>query len=184
MAKRLLDLALALLLLPFAVVILALAAIAVRLDSPGPAFFRQQRVGRDRRPFTLLKLRTMRAGTRDAASHEVGAAQVTRIGGFLRRSKIDELPQIFSVLRGDMSFVGPRPCLPVQEELVAERDRRGVYAVRPGITGPAQLAGVDMSTPVKLAEIDAGYVAERSLTGDIGLILKTAIGGGSGDAAR
>ena len=120
MAKRALDIALALALLPFAMPVLAIAALAVRLDSPGPAFFRQERVGRHRKPFRLLKIRTMTVGTPQAASHEVGAAQVTRVGAFLRRSKIDELPQIFAVLAGDMSFVGPRPCLAVQEELVAE----------------------------------------------------------------
>lgn len=184
MAKRALDIALALALLPFAMPVLAIAALAVRLDSPGPAFFRQERVGRHRKPFRLLKIRTMTVGTPQAASHEVGAAQVTRVGAFLRRSKIDELPQIFAVLAGDMSFVGPRPCLAVQEELVAERDRRGVYEALPGITGPAQVAGVDMSTPVELAEIDARYVRERSLPGDIALIVRTALGGGSGDAAR
>ncbi|MFN4113486.1 MAG: sugar transferase [Sphingomonadaceae bacterium] len=184
MAKRTLDIALALALLPFALPVLLVAALAVRLDSPGPAFFRQERVGKDRQRFRLLKIRTMTEGTKQAASHEVGAAQVTRVGAILRRSKIDELPQIFAVLAGKMSFVGPRPCLPLQEELVAERERRGVYAVLPGITGPAQVAGVDMSTPVELAEIDARYVRERTLLGDLRLILLTAIGGGSGDAAR
>lgn len=184
MAKRALDIVLALALLPFVLPVLALAAVAVRLDSPGPAFFRQERVGRHRRPFSLLKIRTMSHGTPQAASHEVGASQVTRVGAVLRRTKIDELPQIFAVLAGDMSFVGPRPCLAVQEELVTERDRRGVYDVLPGITGPAQVAGVDMSTPVELAEIDARYVRERSLAGDICLIARTALGRGSGDAAR
>ncbi len=184
MAKRLFDLAFALALLPVAIPVLAVAAVAVVLDSPGPAFFRQERVGRHRRAFTLIKIRTMSAGTRQAASHEVGAAQITRVGAFLRKTKIDELPQIFSVLLGHMSFVGPRPCLPVQEELVEERSKRGVYAVRPGITGPAQIAGIDMSTPVRLAETDAAYVADRSFFGDLELILRTALGGGSGDAAR
>ena len=184
MAKRLLDLALALALLPFALPLLGVAAIAVKLDSPGPAFFRQQRVGRGRKPFTLVKIRTMTAGTRQVASHEVGAAQITRVGAILRKSKIDELPQLFSVLAGDMSFVGPRPCLPVQEELVEARSRLGVYAARPGITGPAQIAGIDMSTPVELAEVDAAYIATRSFLGDLKLILQTATGGGSGDAAR
>lgn len=183
-AKRVLDLALALALLPLAVPLLALAALAVRLDSPGPAFFRQERVGRHKQPFHLLKIRTMTQGTPQAASHEVGAAQVTRVGAFLRRSKIDELPQILAVLAGDMSFVGPRPCLAVQHELIAERDRQGVYDALPGITGPAQVAGVDMSTPVELAQIDARYVRERTLWGDLMLIVRTATGGGAGDAAR
>lgn len=184
MAKRFLDLLLAAALFPLAVVVLAVAALAVRLDSPGPVFFRQERVGRGRRPFGLVKIRTMAIGTPNVASHEVGTASITRTGAFLRRTKIDELPQIFSVLSGDMSFVGPRPCLPSQTELIRERDARGVYAALPGITGPAQVAGVDMSRPVELAEIDARYVRERTLVGDIRLIVRTALGGGAGDAVR
>lgn len=184
MAKRFLDLALAIALLPFVLPVLAIAGVVVKLDSPGPAFFRQERVGRGQRRFRMVKLRTMSADTRHVASHEVGANQITRVGRFLRKAKIDELPQVFSVLAGDMSFVGPRPCLPNQEVLIEERSRRGVYTVLPGITGPAQVAGVDMSTPVKLAEMDARYVESRSLWGDLGLIIRTATGGGSGDAAR
>jgi lipopolysaccharide/colanic/teichoic acid biosynthesis glycosyltransferase len=108
---------------------------------------------------------------------------VTRVGRFLRKTKIDELPQILSVLRGDMSFVGPRPCLPVQTELIEERARRGVYAVLPGITGKAQLEGIDMSAPRLLAETDAEYVAGRSVAGDLRILLATLLGRGSGDAA-
>lgn len=184
MAKRTLDILLAAALLPFAVPVLALAALAVRLDSPGSAFFRQERVGRDRRPFRLVKIRTMATGTPNVASHEVGAAYVTRVGAFLRKTKIDELPQILSVLAGDMSFVGPRPCLSTQTELIAEREAHGVFAVLPGITGPAQVAGVDMSRPVELAQIDGRYVRERTFLGDVKLIVQTAFGGGSGDAVR
>lgn len=181
--KRTFDVLLALALLPLALPLLALAALAVRLDTPGPAFFRQERVGLNRQPFTLVKIRTMAMGTRVGASHEVGAAQVTRVGRVLRKAKIDELPQIFSVLTGDMSFVGPRPCLSVQEELIAEREKQGAYAVRPGITGPAQVAGVDMSTPVELAAIDGAYARDHSFGGDLKLIVQTALGAGSGDAA-
>lgn len=184
MMKRIVDFLLAAALLPFAIPVLALAALAVRIDSPGPAFFRQQRVGRGGRVFTLVKIRTMASGTPNVASHEVGTSYVTKVGAFLRRSKIDELPQIAAVLAGDMSFVGPRPCLPSQTDLIREREARGVYTVLPGITGPAQIAGVDMSTPVKLAEIDALYVQERTLLGDLQLIVRTALGGGAGDAAR
>lgn len=184
MAKRVFDVLLALAILPLALPMLAVAALAVRLDSPGPAFFRQQRVGKGRLPFSLIKIRTMTVDTPQTASHEVGPGRITRVGSVLRRSKIDELPQIFAVLAGNMSFVGPRPCLPVQEELVAERERRGVYDVLPGITGPAQISGIDMSTPVKLAEVDAHYVQNRSFLGDLKLIMQTAVGTGYGDAAR
>ena len=131
----------------------------------------------------MLKLRTMQIGTEARASHEIGPSRVTKIGRFLRKTKVDELPQILSVLRGDMSFVGPRPCLLVQTELIEERTKRGVYTVLPGITGKAQLMGIDMSTPRLLAATDAEYVTERSMAGDLGILLATLLGQGSGDAA-
>ena len=182
MVKRLFDLTLALLLSLPALIIVALAVLAVSLDSAGSPFFKQVRVGRNRKPFTLVKLRTMASGTRSAPSHEIGTDAITRVGAFMRRSKIDELPQIWLVLTGAMSFVGPRPCLPSQGQLIAERDRLGVYSARPGITGVAQLAGVDMSTPVELAQIDAGYVTGQSLLGDLKILLATLLGRGMRDA--
>ena len=184
MAKRAIDIILAVGLLPVAAVLIGLAAIAIRLDSPGPALFVQMRVGRHQKPFKLLKLRTMRVGTPQAGSHEVAAAQITRVGSVLRHYKIDELPQIWSVLTGDMSFVGPRPGLPSQHELSRERAARGVFAVRPGITGLAQLSGVDMSTPRELATLDAVYVQRQSLAFDLRLIIATALGRGAGDAVK
>jgi lipopolysaccharide/colanic/teichoic acid biosynthesis glycosyltransferase len=182
--KRAFDLALALLLLLPAAIVVAIAAIAVVLDSPGPPIFKQRRIGRGQVPFTMLKLRTMTHETATAASHEVPKSAVTRAGALLRRTKIDELPQIWSVLVGDMSFVGPRPCLEQQFELIREREARGVFQARPGITGPAQLAGIDMSTPKRLAEADGNYVTNRSLTGDLVILLRTLAGHGSGDAVR
>src|SRR5262245_54406303 len=101
------------------------AMLAIRMESPGPTIFAQPRVGRGRRLFTGYKLRTMHEGTRHLPSHEVGAAALTSIGRSLRRTKLDELPQLFNVLRGDMSLVGPRPCLPSQEELIEARSREG-----------------------------------------------------------
>lgn len=182
--KRAFDLFLAVLAIVPAALICAICVVAIRLESRGPAVFRQTRVGRHRRPFTLYKLRTMSTDTGDRASHEVSPSQITRSGHILRKTKLDELPQLANVLRGDMSFVGPRPCLPSQETLIAERERRGVYTVRPGITGPAQLSGIDMSTPVELAEEDARYVAHIDFSGDLRCILRTAIGGGKGDAVK
>lgn len=184
MLKRLTDIVLAVLLAPFALMLCTIAVLIIRWETPGPGIFRQTRVGRDQRPFTLYKLRTMGVNTGDRASHEVSPAQITRIGSILRKLKIDELPQIINVLLGDMSFVGPRPCLPSQTDLVAERAARGVFDIRPGITGPAQLAGIDMSTPRKLAEADAAYMAGRSFWGDLRLILATATGSGRGDAVK
>jgi O-antigen biosynthesis protein WbqP len=180
--KRAFDVALALLLLLPATFIITLAAMAIALDSPGSPLFKQRRVGRARAPFTMVKLRTMQHDTATAASHEVTKSAITRVGALLRRTKIDELPQIWSVLVGDMSFVGPRPCLEQQVELIREREARGVFMARPGITGPAQLAGIDMSTPKRLAEVDGEYVANRNLAGDVVILLRTLAGHGSGDA--
>lgn len=181
MIKRAFDLLVALLALIVLGPLLGLLVALVRLDSPGPGIFRQARVGRFERPFVCYKLRTMRTGTRNAPSHEVGQAALTRLGGVLRRTKLDELPQLCNVVRGQMSFVGPRPCLPSQTELIAARRERGVFEIRPGITGIAQVAGVDMSEPERLAELDARYLATRSLRTDIGLIARTALGAGGGD---
>lgn len=164
--------------------ILALV-LAVRWTSPGPGIFRQVRVGRDEVPFVCCKLRTMAAGTPNVPTHEAAAAQVTPFGRFLRRTKLDELPQVWNVLKGEMSFVGPRPCLPSQAALVAERRARGVMALRPGITGVAQVAGIDMADPVRLAEKDAEYLRGWSLAGDLRIIARTVLGGaGQGDRIR
>lgn len=180
--KRLTDIILALLLFVPAVLVCIPALVMIWLENRGNPLFCQKRVGKDKRPFTLFKLRTMAIDTEDRASHEVSAAQITRTGNFLRRTKLDELPQVINVLAGNMSFVGPRPCLPSQSELITERDKRSVFSIRPGITGPAQLAGVDMSTPEILARADAAYLTSQSFWGDIRLIAQTATGGGRGDA--
>ena len=182
--KRIFDLLVALLALLPAAVLCLLCVVAIRMESAGPGVFRQVRVGRGRRPFVLYKLRTMVQNTGDRASHEVSAAQITRVGRFLRRTKLDELPQLFNVITGEMSFVGPRPCLPIQDVLIAEREGRGVYDLRPGITGPAQLAGIDMSKPSELAVADAAYATNVTLLHDIGYIIATALGRGTGDAVK
>ena len=182
--KRAFDLAVAVALALPAAAVVGLAAVAVRWDSPGPALFRQTRVGRGNRPFTLYKLRTMAASTEHRASHEVSPVQITRVGRLLRSTKLDELPQLLNVLRGDMSLVGPRPCLPVQRELIEARERRGVHRLRPGITGPAQIEGIDMSTPERLAEADAAYLDVRTLSTDARILMRTFIGAGRGDAVK
>jgi O-antigen biosynthesis protein WbqP len=160
--------------------ILLIIIIAVRLQSPGKAIFAQVRVGKDGHQFTCYKLRTMYSGTANVPTHQVEASAVTSLGQHLRRFKIDELPQVWNVLIGDMSLVGPRPCLPSQVELVEARRRLGVFDVRPGITGLAQVGGVDMSDANRLAEIDARYVRNQSLSGDLGLIWATLRGQGIG----
>jgi O-antigen biosynthesis protein WbqP len=160
--------------------ILLIVIIAIRLQSPGPAIFRQVRVGKGGRSFTCYKFRTMYSGTANLPTHEVQPSSVTALGERLRRFKVDELPQLCNVLIGDMSLVGPRPCLPSQGALVEARRQLGVLEVRPGITGLAQVNGVDMSDANRLAEIDAQYVRTQSLIGDFRLILATLRGQGIG----
>lgn len=182
--KRIFDVVAALLLAPLACLLCVACIVAIKLEGSGPVIFQQMRVGRDRNPFVLYKLRTMSVGTGDRASHEVMQSQITRVGLILRKTKLDELPQLINVVRGDMSFVGPRPCLPNQHLLVSERQKRNVFTARPGITGPAQLAGIDMSTPIELAEADAAYIYNPTFWSDLRFILMTAIGRGRGDAVK
>ena len=172
--KRLMDVLISLVLLAPAAGICLLCMAAIRLESPGPPVFLQTRIGQGQRPFVMIKLRTMKPGTPQRGSHEIGAERITRVGRILRRTKLDELPQILNVLTGAMSLVGPRPCLSVQTEVIAARAALGVFDVRPGITGAAQVAGVDMSRPRALARLDAAYAADQTLWGDLRLIALTA----------
>lgn len=160
-----------------------IAAIAIWHEDRANPFFVQRRIGIGGRVFHLVKLRTMRVGTGDLPSHQTVQGSITRIGLVLRRTKLDELPQIWNVLRGEMSFVGPRPGLPTQHELAECRRHHGVDRLLPGITGVAQVQGLDMSTPRQLAEMDATYIGNWSLVRDLALLWRTAVGGGRGDAA-
>lgn len=126
----------------------------------------------------------MRPDTASVATHLADGSAVTSLGRFLRRTKLDELPQLWNVLKGDMSLVGPRPCLLNQTELISERELHGVFSVRPGITGLAQISGIDMSTPKLLAETDALMLKEMGLLVYFKYILKTVIGSGSGDRIK
>lgn len=150
----------------------------------GSPIFRQERVGRFRVPFTLVKFRTMRPNTVWVATHLVNRDAITRFGFFLRRTKLDELPQLWNVLKGDMSIVGPRPCLFSQQELIAERDVRGVFDIRPGITGLAQISKIDMSDPLLLAETDAQMLGSMTTYSYFRYIFLTMIGRGAGDRVR
>ncbi len=178
--KRALDVAACALLLLLLWPVLLIVIAAIRLESRGPAIFRQSRVGKDGRAFTCYKFRTMFTGTGNLPTHQVSASAITPLGDYLRRFKIDELPQLFNVLAGDMSLVGPRPCLPSQLELIEARRRLGVLDVPPGITGLAQVRGIDMSDADRLANVDAQYVRSRSLKGDLKLIWATLRGQGVG----
>ncbi|MFL9609799.1 sugar transferase [Methylobacillus sp. Pita2] len=147
----------------------------------GSPLFRQVRVGRYQQPFTLVKFRTMQVDTASVASHLASASSITRLGSFLRKTKLDELPQLWNVLKGEMSLVGPRPNLFNQEELIAERAVRGVYDVRPGITGIAQVNGIDMSVPQLLAEMDARMLRDMRVSLYFKLLFQTLLGKGRGD---
>lgn len=153
------------------------------LDTRSP-LLRQQRVGRRQQPFVLVKFRTMRPDAAHVASHLADASAITPLGYFLRRTKLDELPQLWNVLKGEMSLVGPRPCLPSQTELIAARERLGVYNVRPGITGLAQVSGIDMSTPDLLAQTDAEMIRTLTLRHYLRYLVQTVVGQGSGDAVK
>ncbi|MGP4846100.1 sugar transferase [Marinobacter sp. 1Y8] len=154
------------------------------LFDTGSPIFRQERVGRDKRPFTLIKFRTMSMDTASVASHLASGSSITKFGHFLRRTKLDELPQLWNVLLGDMSLVGPRPCLFNQDDLIAEREQRGVLRVRPGVTGLAQVSNIDMSTPVLLAKTDAKMLASFSLRNYFKYIAMTVLGKGAGDRIK
>lgn len=160
-----------------------LLLVACYFDTGSPLFF-QVRVGRHQRPFTLIKFRTMRSETVSVATHLADASAITFVGRFLRKTKLDELPQLWNVLKGDMSLVGPRPGLFNQVDLLRERAAAGVFAVRPGITGLAQINGVDMSDPAKLARTDSEMIRGMTLQAYLGYILFTIIGRGSGDRVR
>ncbi|WP_044408411.1 sugar transferase [Thiomicrospira microaerophila] len=152
-------------------------------DTGSPLFF-QERVGRNKKPFTLVKFRTMKVDTASVASHLASASSITKFGAFLRRTKLDELPQLWNVLKGEMSLVGPRPGLFNQEELSAAREKHGVFLVRPGITGLAQVNEIDMSTPVLLAETDAKMIASLCVKDYFKYIFMTVLGKGSGDRVK
>ena len=158
-----------------------LVLMVVGFFDTGSPVFRQERVGRNKKPFTLVKFRTMKKDTASVASHLASASAITPFGRFLRRTKLDELPQLWNVLKGEMSLVGPRPCLFNQEELIAERESRGVLAARPGITGWAQVNDIDMSTPQLLAETDQRMLRSLTVGAYFRYIFMTVAGKGAGD---
>lgn len=183
MLIRLLDIMFALVGLIVGLPLLVILTVIGLFDTGSP-IFRQVRVGRNKKPFTLVKFRTMKKDTAHVASHLASSSAITPFGGFLRKTKLDELPQLWNVLWGDMSLVGPRPCLFNQEELILERKKLGVLAVRPGITGLAQVNEIDMSTPVLLAETDAKMLQTLGVKDYFKYILLTVVGKGSGDRVK
>lgn len=167
----------------FALPVLVVLACIGLLDTGSPIFL-QERVGKNKKPFTLIKLRTMKKDTASVASHLASSTSITKLGHFLRRTKLDEMLQLWNVLKGDMSLVGPRPGLFNQEELTAARDKHNVFSVRPGITGLSQISGIDMSTPELLAQTDARMLSDLTIKNYFKYIWMTVIGKGQGDAVN
>lgn len=156
----------------------------IGLFDTGSPLFKQKRVGKNKMPFTLYKFRTMDVNAKSVATHLADKREITPFGSFLRRSKLDELPQLINVFLGDMSFVGARPCLYSQIELIKEREKRGVFDYLPGITGLAQINKVDMSTPIELAELDAQMLKELTLGNYFRFVFATIGGKGQGDRVK
>ncbi|MUK61337.1 sugar transferase [Aliivibrio fischeri] len=163
--------------------VLLIVTIIGLFDTGSPVFI-QERVGRNKKSFNLIKFRTMSVETKSVASHLANNASITKLGSFLRKTKIDELPQLINVLKGEMSLVGPRPNLFNQEELIKERDALRVYDVLPGVTGLAQVQNIDMSTPALLAKTDRKMIDTLTVKSYFKYILMTATGSGSGDAVK
>lgn len=175
--KRLFDLAVALVAAVFLALLIVFVALAVRLTSPGPALYWSDRVGRYNRIFRMPKFRSMRIDTPAVATHLLQNPDqwLTPIGSFLRKSSLDELPQLWSILKGDMSFVGPRPALFNQDDLITLRTEKGVHELVPGLTGWAQVNGRDeLPIPQKVA-LDAEYLQRQSLRLDLKILWMTAL---------
>jgi O-antigen biosynthesis protein WbqP len=180
---RVLDFIFALLGLVLTFPILVVVIVVGLFDTGSPIFL-QTRVGKNKKPFVLIKFRTMSVETKSVASHLANSASITRRGAFLRKSKLDELPQLINVLKGEMSLVGPRPNLFNQDELIHEREILNIYKVLPGITGLAQVNNIDMSTPKILAEMDKKMISTLSLRSYFRYIIMTVKGSGKGDAVN
>lgn len=160
--------------------ILVLIFLIIYFENKSPLFF-QKRVGKNMNQFTLIKFRTMSKGTKSCATHLVDNSKITKLGKLLRKTKLDELPQLLNVIKGDMSLVGPRPCLPSQFELIEIRKTYNIYDYLPGITGLAQINGIDMSNPILLSQIDSKMMKNLNLYKYFYYLISTFLGSGFGD---
>ena len=174
--KRMLDIVLSLCGIIALIIPMAIIACAIKIDSKGPVFFKQKRVGLNKEHFEILKFRTMLTETpKDVPTHQLSDSKkwITKVGKILRKTSLDELPQLFNIFKGEMSVIGPRPALWNQFDLIGERDKYGANNVRPGLTGLAQISGRDeLEIPVK-AKLDGEYVEKMSLAFDIKCFIKT-----------
>lgn len=175
--KRLIDIVLSLLGIIVLSIPMLIVALMIKIDDPGPAVFKQQRVGKDKKLFMLYKFRSMKVNTPDLPTHllENPEQYIIKIGKFIRRTSIDELPQLFNILKGDMSVIGPRPALWNQDDLIAERDKYGANDVRPGLTGWAQINGRDELEIPEKARFDGEYVEKLSFGFDLKCFFGTII---------
>lgn len=194
--KKVLDIVLSFIGIVFAAIPMLIVAVIIKLDSPGPVFFRQKRVGKNKKYFTIIKFRSMPiTAPHDMPTHQLENPESMLSGfqRFERRMSIDELPQLFNILIGDMSIIGPRPALWNQEDLIAERDKYGANGVRPGLTGLAQISGRDeIAIPVK-ARLDGEYIEKMSFGFDCKCFFGTVVAvlkhegvveGGTGELER
>lgn len=174
--KRILDIILSTIAFILLIIPGIIIGICIKLESKGPVFFKQKRVGKNKKYFMIYKFRTMRTDApKDMPTHMLNNAEsyITKIGGFLRKTSLDELPQIINIIKGDMSIIGPRPALWNQEDLIEERDKYGANDIRPGLTGFAQISGRDeLEIPVK-AKLDGEYIEKVSFLFDIKIFFKT-----------
>ncbi len=173
--KRACDIVISLVLLVLLSPVLAAISLVILLDDGAPVIFRQERVGRDNKIFSVLKFRTMRKDTPNVATADLTDSDkyITKSGDFLRKTSLDELPQLINVLNGSMSFIGPRPLIPDETEIRELRKEHGVYAVRPGVTGWAQVNGRDILSPKEKVLYDREYVNNLSLSFDFLILLRT-----------
>lgn len=171
--KRVLDIVFAACLLLVSCPVMVAVAVAIRLDDGGAFLFRQKRVGRNCRDFTLYKFRSMPVGTKSIASSDAATVKTTGVGKFIRRTNLDELPQLYNILIGDMSLVGPRPALQSQEELVSAREAGGVYEIRPGLTGLAQVNAYDGMPEAEKVSWDKSYRKSLSFVNDMKIMMRT-----------
>lgn len=172
--KRFLDIICSIFGLILMAVPMLIISIAIKIDSRGPIIFKSERVGKNKKPFTIYKFRSMVKDAPLTASNKIDVKYTTGVGRFLRRTSLDEIPQLLCVLKGDMSLVGPRPVIAAETDLIAARERTGAYTATPGITGLAQINGRDLLVDVvKKAEYDGQYARKITIRGDIKIICKT-----------
>ena len=173
--KRFFDFIVSLLMILLLLPVFALVSIIIAIDAGRPVIYKQYRVGKDNKLFYIYKFRTMKNNTRLAATKDLTEADsvITKSGRILRKTSLDELPQLFNVLKGDMSFVGPRPLIPEEREIRQLRKEYGIYTVRPGITGWAQVNGRDMLGDEEKALFDKEYIDKQSISFDIKIMIKT-----------